>query len=91
MTRDLIALADHLGLAGFALGGLSMGGQVVMHTVRDHPARVRALLMAGTFPTAETPEGKVARRAAADRVLAEGMSRYAEELLSEDGLGRNLA
>ncbi|WP_328603066.1 alpha/beta hydrolase [Amycolatopsis sp. NBC_00345] len=80
-ARDLIALADHLGLAEFGLGGLSMGGQIVMQTVRDHPGRVRALLLADTFPTKETAEGKLARNAAADRVLAEGMARYADELL----------
>ncbi|HEY2057639.1 MAG TPA: alpha/beta fold hydrolase [Amycolatopsis sp.] len=80
-TWDLIALADHLGLAEFGLGGLSMGGQIVMQTVRDHPGRVSALLLADTFPTEETAEGKVARNAAADRVLVEGMARYADELL----------
>ncbi|SEP52716.1 alpha/beta fold hydrolase [Amycolatopsis saalfeldensis] len=80
-SRDLIALADQLGLAEFVLGGLSMGGQIVMQTVRDHPGRVSALLLADTFPTEETAEGKVARNAVADRLLVEGMARYADELL----------
>ncbi|MFF4600609.1 alpha/beta fold hydrolase [Amycolatopsis sp. NPDC001319] len=80
-THDLIALADHLGLATFVLGGLSMGGQIAMQTVADHPERVRALLLADTFPTAETPEGRRNRRAAADRIEQEGMRDYATELL----------
>ncbi|MFI5613750.1 alpha/beta fold hydrolase [Amycolatopsis sp. NPDC051903] len=80
-TADLIALADHLGLAKFVLGGLSMGGQIAMQTIAQHPDRVEALLLADTFPTAETPEGRRSRRAAATRVEAEGMAAYAEELL----------
>ncbi|MFD2469820.1 alpha/beta fold hydrolase [Amycolatopsis silviterrae] len=80
-AEDLIGLADHLGLSRFVLGGLSMGGQIVMQTVRDHPERIAALLLADTFAEPETAEGKTARNAAADRVLAEGMAGYADELL----------
>ncbi|WIX83129.1 alpha/beta fold hydrolase [Amycolatopsis carbonis] len=80
-AHDLIALADHLGLATFVLGGLSMGGQIAMQTIADHPQRVQALLLADTFPTAETPEGRRNRRAAAGRVEKEGMRDYATELL----------
>ncbi|WP_020661232.1 alpha/beta fold hydrolase [Amycolatopsis benzoatilytica] len=80
-AEDLAGLADHLGLGRFALGGLSMGGQVVMQTVRDHPERIVALLLADTFAEPETDEGRAARNAAADRVLAEGMAEYADELL----------
>ncbi|WP_326564912.1 alpha/beta fold hydrolase [Amycolatopsis rhabdoformis] len=80
-TDDLIALADHLGLDRFVLGGLSMGGQIAMQTIADHPGRVEALLLANTFPSAETPEGKTQRRATATRVEQEGMPAYADELL----------
>ncbi|MGW7539439.1 alpha/beta fold hydrolase [Amycolatopsis sp. NPDC054798] len=80
-AEDLIGLADHLGLDRFALGGLSMGGQIVMHTVRDYPDRIAALLLADTFAEPETDEGKAARNQAADRVLEEGMTAYADELL----------
>ncbi|QRP48167.1 alpha/beta fold hydrolase [Amycolatopsis sp. FDAARGOS 1241] len=80
-TADLIALADHLDLGTFVLGGLSMGGQIAMQTVAEHPGRVEALLLADTFPAAETPEGRRGRRAAATRIETEGMAAYAEELL----------
>ncbi|WP_037370105.1 alpha/beta fold hydrolase [Amycolatopsis orientalis] len=80
-AEDLVGLADHLGIDRFALGGLSMGGQIVMQTVRDHPERIAALLLADTFAEPETDEGKVARNQVADRVLAEGMTAYADELL----------
>lgn len=78
---DLVDLADHLGLDRFVLGGLSMGGQIVMQLVKDHPGRVEALLLADTFAGLDTPQAKQARYDTADRITEEGMERYAEELL----------
>ncbi|WP_410673009.1 alpha/beta fold hydrolase [Amycolatopsis sp. cmx-4-68] len=80
-AQDLVDLADHLELERFVLGGLSMGGQIVMHLVADHPERVTALVLADTFPGLDTPEAKQARLDTADRITAEGMERYVEELL----------
>ncbi|SEF37174.1 Pimeloyl-ACP methyl ester carboxylesterase [Amycolatopsis pretoriensis] len=80
-ANDLVELADHLGLASFVLGGLSMGGQIVMQLTNDHPHRVKALLLADTFPGLDTPEAKQARYDTADRIAEEGMERYADELL----------
>ncbi|MFF1378294.1 alpha/beta fold hydrolase [Streptomyces sp. NPDC058308] len=79
-AADLAALLDHLGVREFALGGLSMGGQIVMECYRLFPERITGLLLADTFPAAETPEGKAARNALADRLLAEGMKGYADEV-----------
>ncbi|MGV9880759.1 alpha/beta fold hydrolase [Streptomyces sp. NPDC003006] len=79
-AEDLAALLDHLDVAEFALGGLSMGGQIVMECYRLFPGRITGLLLADTFPAAETPEGKVGRNALADRLLAEGMKGYADEV-----------
>ncbi|WP_370966758.1 alpha/beta fold hydrolase [Amycolatopsis sp. cg9] len=78
---DLVELADHLGLGRFVLGGLSMGGQIVMQLVKDHPHRVEALLLADTFAGLDTPEAKQARIDTAARILEEGMDAYADELL----------
>ena len=80
-ARDLAALIDHLGIASVVIGGLSMGGQIVMEFCRLFPQRVRGLILAATFPQAETAAGRIARNAAADRLLAEGMGPYAEEML----------
>lgn len=80
---DVAALLDHLGLKQVVLGGLSMGGQIVMEFYRLFPERVRGLILADTFPRAETPEGKLARAAMADRLLAEGMAPYAAEVLDK--------
>ncbi|MGW2226760.1 alpha/beta fold hydrolase [Streptomyces formicae] len=82
-AEDIAALLDHLGVREFALGGLSMGGQIVMECYRRFPGRVTGLLLADTFPAAETPEGKAHRNAMADRLLAEGMRGYADEVLDK--------
>jgi 3-oxoadipate enol-lactonase len=82
-ARDTAALMDHLSLDRVALGGLSMGGQIAMEFYRLFPGRVSALLLADTFPAAETPEGKVSRNTLADRLLAEGMGGYADEVINK--------
>ncbi|MEU7578748.1 alpha/beta fold hydrolase [Streptomyces sp. NPDC041068] len=79
-AEDVAALLDHLGVGEFALGGLSMGGQIAMECYRLFPERVTGLLLADTFPEAETPEGKAFRNALADRLLAQGMKGYADEV-----------
>ncbi|MCF3125519.1 alpha/beta fold hydrolase [Streptomyces arenae] len=79
-AEDVAALLDHLGVRKFALGGLSMGGQIAMECHRLFPERLTGLLLADTFATAETPEGKVFRNTLADRLVAEGMKGYADEV-----------
>jgi pimeloyl-ACP methyl ester carboxylesterase len=80
-AADLAALIDHLGLASVVVGGLSMGGQIAMHFCLRYPERVRGLLLAATFPQAETEEGKRGRQAMAERLLREGMDSYSTEVL----------
>ncbi len=80
-ANDLVELADDLRLERFVLGGLSMGGQIVMQLIADHPDRVTALVLADTFAGLDSPQAKQARYDTADRISAEGMERYAEELL----------
>lgn len=80
-AHDLVALLDWLGIDRAVIGGLSMGGQIVMEFSRLFPQRMRGLMLADTFAEAETAAGKTARREAADRLLREGMSPYAEEVL----------
>lgn len=80
-AADLAALVDHLGIDRVAIGGLSMGGQIAMEFCRSFPDRVRGLLLAATFPQAETGAGKQLRNAMADRLLREGMDGYAGEVL----------
>lgn len=80
-ATDLVRLLDHLEVDGIVLCGLSMGGQIVMEFHRLFPHRIRGLVLAATSPRPETENGKKLRNAAADRVLREGMSAYAHELL----------
>ncbi|MEU0383783.1 alpha/beta fold hydrolase [Streptomyces chartreusis] len=80
-ARDIEALLDELGVESFVLAGLSMGGQIAMDCYRSFPDRVRGLVLADTFPAAETPEGVRTRDAMADRLLREGMRGYADEVL----------
>jgi pimeloyl-ACP methyl ester carboxylesterase len=80
-ARDIAGLLDHLGVARFVLGGLSMGGQIVMECYRLFPRRIRGLLLADTFAAGETPDGTVVRREMAERLLREGMGPYADEVL----------
>ncbi|MFJ2058697.1 alpha/beta fold hydrolase [Streptomyces sp. NPDC087908] len=81
---DLVAVLDALGVDDCVVVGLSMGGQIAMELYRGHPGRVRGLVLADTFPAAETDEGRAARNAMADRLLAGGaaaMRAYADEVL----------
>ncbi|MFS8104000.1 alpha/beta hydrolase [Lentzea alba] len=80
-AADIVALLDHLGVGGFVLGGLSMGGQIVMECVRSFSRGIRGLVLADTFAQAETEEGRRSRHEMADRLLREGMSGYATEVL----------
>ncbi|MFD6292469.1 alpha/beta fold hydrolase [Streptomyces sp. NPDC060205] len=80
-AEDVAALLDELRVPEFVLGGLSMGGQIAMECYRLFPERIRGLLLADTFPAAETPSGKASRAATAERLLREGMGGYAEEVL----------
>ncbi|WP_306326860.1 alpha/beta fold hydrolase [Streptomyces venezuelae] len=83
-AEDLTDLLDELGVDRCVLAGLSMGGQIAMELYRRHPERVRGLVLADTFPAAETEDGKAARNALADRLLAGGapaMRGYADEVL----------
>jgi pimeloyl-ACP methyl ester carboxylesterase len=82
-ARDIAALLDFLEVDTFALAGLSMGGQIAMECYDRFGDRIRGLVLADTFPAAETPEGRRSRNAMADRLLAEGMRGYADEVLEK--------
>jgi 3-oxoadipate enol-lactonase len=90
-ARDIAALLDHLGVDAAAIGGLSMGGQITMEFCRLFPGRVRGIMLAATFPQAETEEGRRDRAAMAERLLREGMEGYAGEVLPRMVAPRNIA
>lgn len=80
---DLVDLLDHLGVGRAVVGGVSMGGQIAMEVHRSHRGRVAALVLADTSPLAETDEGKASRNQVADRLLAEGLGGYADEVIGK--------
>lgn len=82
-AQDIEALLDGLDVRACVLAGLSMGGQIAMDCYRRFPGRIRGLVLADTFPAAETPEGVKVRHAMADRLEREGMRGYADEVLEK--------
>ncbi|MEW2391706.1 alpha/beta fold hydrolase [Streptomyces venezuelae] len=80
---DLAGVLDHLGIERAVVGGVSMGGQIAMEMQRSHAGRVQGLLLSDTSAPAETPEGKAFRNRLADRLLAEGMEGYADEVIDK--------
>ena len=83
-AADLEGLLAALDVRTCVVAGLSMGGQIAMECYgRLGPERVRGLVLADTFPAPETPEGRRARNAMADRLLSEGMRGYADEVLEK--------
>lgn len=80
---DTASLLDHLGIERAVVGGVSMGGQIAMEFQRSYAPRVRALVLSDTSPFEETAEGKVFRNSLADRLLAEGMNGYADEVIDK--------
>ncbi|MFC9943750.1 alpha/beta fold hydrolase [Streptomyces pratensis] len=80
---DIAALLDMIGVQQAVIGGVSMGGQITMEFQRSHPERVCGLILSDTSPVAETEEGKAFRNALADRLLAEGMDGYADEVIDK--------
>lgn len=82
-AQDIEELLDEAEVESCVLAGLSMGGQIVMECCARFPERVRGVVLADTFPTPETPQGRLARNATADRLLAEGMRGYADEVLAK--------
>lgn len=90
-AADLAALLDHLAIEEIVLAGLSMGGQIAMEFCRSHGTRVRGLVLAATFETAESGDGRQARLAMAERLEAEGMDGYAREVLTKMMAPENVA
>ncbi|MEU9303790.1 alpha/beta fold hydrolase [Streptomyces sp. NPDC048269] len=83
LADDIAALLARLEIEQVVVGGVSMGGQIAMEVRLRHPGLVRALVLSGTTPVPETEEGAKRRRELADRLLAEGMGPYAEEVIDK--------
>ncbi|MFE9932998.1 alpha/beta fold hydrolase [Streptomyces sp. NPDC005533] len=83
LADDLASLLARLGIEQVVVGGVSMGGQIAMELRLRHPGLVRALVLSDTSPVPETDEGAKLRRETAERLIAEGMRPYAEEVMDK--------
>jgi 3-oxoadipate enol-lactonase len=83
LGRDLIALADDLGIDRFVAGGVSMGAATALHAATQAPHRVMALVLA-LAPTAYETRDPQADLYRAGAVLIErlGIDAYLEQLSS---------
>lgn len=80
---DLAALLDSLGIEQAVVGGVSMGGQIALEMRLRHPGLIRALLLSDTSAPPETEDGRTYRRELAERLLAEGMKPYTDEVIDK--------
>jgi 3-oxoadipate enol-lactonase len=78
LADDLLALADHLGLARFALVGLSIGGMIAQAVALRAPERVAALVLADTAARIGSEESWNARIAA---VAEQGLDGIADAVM----------
>ena len=78
LARDLVALADALGIGRFVAGGDSMGAATALHTAVDAPDRVVGLLLV-LPPTAWETRTETEYTHAADTVEQHGVDAYVEE------------
>ena len=77
LGRDVLALADGLGIARFAFCGLSIGGMIGQWLARHAPERVTAVVLANTSPRPDGPGMETRRRT----VLASGMAAVADTVM----------
>jgi pimeloyl-ACP methyl ester carboxylesterase len=89
MVDDLCGLMDHLGISTAALGGLSMGGNVVLNFAFAHPERVSALILADTGAGSDDAARMVARSLQGADVLERGgIEAYADWALTHPAFKR---
>jgi pimeloyl-ACP methyl ester carboxylesterase len=89
MVDDLCGLMDHLGLATAALGGLSMGGNVVLNFAIAHPERVSALILADTGAGSDHTARMLTRSLeGADVLESGGIEAYVDWAMSHPAFAR---
>ena len=91
MARDVATLMDGLKIDQASICGLSMGGYVALEFVHLFPARVRALVLAGTRAPADNEPEKQVRAKQVAEMLAKGMNDIAEGTLPKLLAPRTLA
>jgi pimeloyl-ACP methyl ester carboxylesterase len=78
---DLVAVLDALGARQAVLCGLSMGGYVIFELLRQHPERVRALVLVDTKAGPDSAEAQRGRDELAQVAERQGQDAVIERLL----------
>jgi len=91
MASDVAALMDESRIGQAVICGLSMGGYVAFEFAHLFPARVSALVLAGTRAPADNEQEKQARFQQVEQMLANGMTGIAEASLPKLLSSRTLA
>lgn len=78
---DVVAMLDHAGITSATVVGLSMGGYVAFALWRRAPERVRALVLADTRATADSPDTTERRRELIALARSDGVRAVADRQL----------
>jgi pimeloyl-ACP methyl ester carboxylesterase len=81
LAGDILQLVDRLGVERFVLGGHSMGGYVALRFAASHADRLAGLVLIDTRASADTPEGKVRRTVAIERIRRGEAVAFLDEFL----------
>jgi len=81
LAGDVLRLADRLGVERFVLGGHSMGGYVALRLAASHAERLAGLILIDTRASADTPEGKVRRTVAIERIRRGEAAAFLDEFI----------
>ena len=80
-AEDVLRLADRLGLDRFVVGGHSMGGYVALRLAAGHAERLAGLILVDTRASADTPDGKVQRAIAIERIRRGEAAAFLDEFV----------
>ena len=80
-AQDMAALLDTLGIEQVVFCGISMGGYLAFEFLRRYPGRVRALVLANTRATADSPDQRAARERQIARVRRDGTAFLVDDML----------
>jgi pimeloyl-ACP methyl ester carboxylesterase len=80
-AADVEGLLNELEIERAVIGGVSMGGYVTFALFRQAPERFSGFVLADTRASADTPEGRQARRALSAVVNKDGASGVADQMV----------
>jgi pimeloyl-ACP methyl ester carboxylesterase len=80
-AADVLRLLDHLRVDRAVFAGVSLGGYLIFGVLRQHPARLRAIVLADTRSAGDAPEARAGRERLLHTARTAGPAAIAEEML----------